>query len=115
MPPDVYISRASLPAILKLVLLWIVLFLFFGIVFVEVFSLTRWGKAETRYQNYTSLGRTLVMLAFMSTGFVLFQSDRQDDTQGLTVTFFTAKGGISTCTISMSLTCSFSALSANRD
>jgi voltage-dependent calcium channel len=61
--------RASLPVILSLLLLWFALFLFFGILFVEVFGLTRWESAETPDQNYTSLGRALVMLAFMSTGY----------------------------------------------
>lgn len=60
--------RASLPVILSLLALWIILFLFFAILFVEVFSLTKWESAESRTQNYTSLGSALVMLAFMSTG-----------------------------------------------
>ncbi|KAL5522184.1 CCH1 [Sanghuangporus sanghuang] len=59
---------ASLPIILSLLALWFILFLFFGILFVEVFSLTKWGSAETRNQNYESLGSALVMLTFMSTG-----------------------------------------------
>ncbi|KLO12110.1 hypothetical protein SCHPADRAFT_875932 [Schizopora paradoxa] len=58
----------SLPVILSLLALWFILFLFFGILFVEVFSLTKWQSAETRTQNYSSLGSALVMLAFMSTG-----------------------------------------------
>ena len=44
--------------------------MFFGILFVEVFSLTKWNTAETRYQNYSTMGRALVMLAFMTTGCV---------------------------------------------
>ena len=50
--------------------LWLVLFLFFAIMFVEVFGLTKWGGAETRSINYYTLGDALVMLAFQSTGFV---------------------------------------------
>ncbi|KAI5121745.1 hypothetical protein M0805_009034 [Coniferiporia weirii] len=61
-------AMASLPVILSLLALWFILFLFFGILFVEVFSLTKWHSAETRTQNYSSLGSALVMLAFMSTG-----------------------------------------------
>ncbi|KZW03268.1 hypothetical protein EXIGLDRAFT_664412 [Exidia glandulosa HHB12029] len=61
-------SIGSLPALSKLVMLWFCLFLFFGILFVEVFGLTRWGSAESRNENYSSLGRALVMMAFMSTG-----------------------------------------------
>ena len=61
-------NRASLPVILSLLALWFILFLFFAILYVEVFSLTRWESAETRNENYETLGSALVMLAFMSTG-----------------------------------------------
>jgi len=61
-------SRSSLPQILSLLGLWFTLFLFFGILDLEVFGLTRWESAETHQQNFSSLGRSLVMLAFMSTG-----------------------------------------------
>ncbi|KAF8337378.1 Ion transport protein-domain-containing protein [Cantharellus anzutake] len=61
-------SVASLRAIAQLFLLWMVLFVFFGIVYVEVFALTRWNSAETHNQNYTTLPKALVMLAFMTTG-----------------------------------------------
>lgn len=64
--------RSSLPVILSLLGLWLILFIFFGILFVEVFSLTKWGDNETRNQNYSSLGTALVMLAFMSAGYVFF-------------------------------------------
>ena len=59
---------ASLPVILSLLGLWINLFLFFAILFVEVFSLAKWNTAETRNQNYSSMANALVMLAFMTTG-----------------------------------------------
>ncbi|KAF9005006.1 Ion transport protein-domain-containing protein [Cyathus striatus] len=59
---------ASLPVILSLLGLWLILFMFFGILFLEVFGLTKWGGAETRNQNYYSLGSSLVMLTFQSTG-----------------------------------------------
>lgn len=65
--------RSSLPVILSLLGLWLILFLFFGILYVEVFSLTKWGNGESRNQNYSSLGSALVMLAFMSAGY-LFSS-----------------------------------------
>ncbi|THU96001.1 hypothetical protein K435DRAFT_778779 [Dendrothele bispora CBS 962.96] len=59
---------ASLPAILSLLVLWFIFFMFFAILYVEVFGLTKWGNAETRSQNYSTVGSALVMLAFMSTG-----------------------------------------------
>lgn len=66
----IYGFSGSLPAIAQLTVLWVCLFLFFGMLFVEVFGLTRWGSAESRNENYSSLGRAMVMLAFMSTGCV---------------------------------------------
>jgi hypothetical protein len=62
--------RSSLPVIFSLLSLWLVLFMFFGILFVEVFSLTKWNTLETRNQNYSTMGSALVMLAFMTTGCV---------------------------------------------
>ncbi|KAH6905112.1 high-affinity cell membrane calcium channel [Coprinopsis sp. MPI-PUGE-AT-0042] len=59
---------SSLPVILSLLGLWLILFIFFGILFVEVFGLTKWGDAETRSTNMRSLGAAMVMLAFQSTG-----------------------------------------------
>ncbi|KAK7450534.1 calcium channel protein [Stygiomarasmius scandens] len=56
-------SVASLPAILSFLVVW---FIFF--IYVEVFGLTKWGGAETRSQNYSTIGSASVMLAFMSTG-----------------------------------------------
>ncbi|KAG9119536.1 calcium channel protein [Ceratobasidium sp. 392] len=61
-------SVASLPAIFNLFIFWLTLFVFFAIVFVEVFALTRWDTAENHNQNYSSFGNALLMLAFMSTG-----------------------------------------------
>ena len=46
------------------------MFLFFGILYVEVFSMTKWNTAETRNQNYANMANALVMLAFMTTGLV---------------------------------------------
>ena len=57
-----------MPVILSLLGLWIILFLFFAILFVEVFSLTKWNTGETRNMNYSSMANALVMLAFMTTG-----------------------------------------------
>ncbi|KAG6899490.1 hypothetical protein C0993_009751 [Termitomyces sp. T159_Od127] len=62
---------ASLPVIISLLGLWLILFIFFAILFVEVFSLTKWNSGETRNMNYNSIGSALVMLAFMSVGYVL--------------------------------------------
>jgi len=59
---------ASLPVILSLLSLWLVLFLFFAILFVEVFSMTKWQSGETHRQNYSTMANALVMLAFMTTG-----------------------------------------------
>ncbi|KAG8696332.1 calcium channel protein [Ceratobasidium sp. 394] len=61
-------SVSSLPAIFNLFIFWLTLFVFFAIVFVEVFALTRWDTAENHNQNYSSFGNALLMLAFMSTG-----------------------------------------------
>ncbi|KAH9939624.1 Ion transport protein-domain-containing protein [Epithele typhae] len=58
----------SLPVILSLLTLWVILFIFFAILYVEVFSLTKFGTGETRNMNYTSMANALVMLAFMTTG-----------------------------------------------
>ena len=88
------IFRSSLPVIVSLLSLWLVLFMFFGILFVEVFSMTKWNTAETRYENYSTMGRTLVMLAFMTTGCAsLSFFDR------LAFTRLLARAGINTCTI----------------
>ena len=65
------ICRASLPVILSLLSLWLVLFIFFSILFVEVFSLTKWNSVETHNQNYSAMSKALVMLAFMTSGYVL--------------------------------------------
>ncbi|KAJ3714680.1 Ion transport protein-domain-containing protein [Lentinula raphanica] len=59
---------ASLPSILTLLLLWLILFMFFAILDVEVFGLTKWQSGEDRDRNYSSISSALVMLAFMSTG-----------------------------------------------
>ena len=60
---------ASLPAIGNLFLLWATLFIFFAMLMIEVFGLTKMGNnAGTRFQNYYSFKSALVMLSFMSTG-----------------------------------------------
>ncbi|CAK5278246.1 unnamed protein product [Mycena citricolor] len=59
---------ASLPVIISLLSLWLVMFLFFAILFLEVFGLTKWNSAETRTQNFSTMGSTLVMLTFFTTG-----------------------------------------------
>ncbi|KAH8105357.1 Ion transport protein-domain-containing protein [Cristinia sonorae] len=61
-------SVASLPVIVSLLSLWLILFMFFGILFVEVFSMTKWNTGENRHQNYSTMSNALVMLAFMTTG-----------------------------------------------
>ncbi|KAK7018498.1 Ion transport protein-domain-containing protein [Favolaschia claudopus] len=59
---------ASLPIIANLIGLWAILFIFFGILFLEVFALTKWHSGENRSQNFSSLGRALVMLTFFTSG-----------------------------------------------
>ncbi|TFK51284.1 hypothetical protein OE88DRAFT_1800091 [Heliocybe sulcata] len=61
-------AMASLSVICSLLLLWLVLFIFFGILYLEVFSLTKWYSGENWNMNYATMGSSLVMLAFMSTG-----------------------------------------------
>ncbi|KAI6152729.1 Ion transport protein-domain-containing protein [Pisolithus thermaeus] len=61
-------ARASLPVILNLLGLWLVVFLFFAIMYMEVFGMTKWFSGESSTQNYQSMGSALLMLAFMSTG-----------------------------------------------
>ena len=61
-------NSGSLPVILSLLGLWVILFLFFAILFVEVFGMTKWNSEENATQNYTSMANALVMLAFMTTG-----------------------------------------------
>ena len=65
---DPFYYSGSLPVILSLLGLWVILFLFFAILFVEVFSQTKWNTGETRNMNYSSMANALVMLAFMTTG-----------------------------------------------
>ncbi|KAI6015330.1 Ion transport protein-domain-containing protein [Pisolithus orientalis] len=59
---------ASLPVILNLLGLWLVVFLFFAIMYLEVFGMTKWFSGESNTQNYQSMGSALLMLSFMSTG-----------------------------------------------
>ena len=54
--------------ILNLLALWFTLFLFFAIMYMEVFGMTKWASGENSYQNYQTMGSALLMLAFMSTG-----------------------------------------------
>jgi voltage-dependent calcium channel len=63
-----YLFRASLPVIISLLSLWIILFLFFAILYIEVFSMTKWESGEDRNRNFATMGAALVMLAFMTTG-----------------------------------------------
>ncbi|KAI6127016.1 Ion transport protein-domain-containing protein [Pisolithus sp. B1] len=65
-------ARASLPVILNLLGLWLVVFLFFAIMYMEVFGMTKWFSGESNTQNYQSMGSALLMLAFMSTGATVY-------------------------------------------
>ena len=47
-----------------------VLLLFFAILYVEVFSLTKWSTGEGRNQNYSSMPKALVMLENLKLYFV---------------------------------------------
>ncbi|KAJ7831421.1 Ion transport protein-domain-containing protein [Mycena olivaceomarginata] len=59
---------ASLPIIFSLLCFWFILFLFFAILFLEVFALTKWNSAETRTQNFSTMASMLVMLTLFTTG-----------------------------------------------
>lgn len=59
---------SSLPSIASLFLLWVTMFLVWGIMIVEVFGLTKWGINETYSKNFSSLLGSLVFLSMMSTG-----------------------------------------------
>ena len=58
----------SVPAIFSLFLLWLTMFFVWGIMLVEVFGLTKWGRNETYAKNLSSLWGTLVFLLMTSTG-----------------------------------------------
>lgn len=81
------LHRASLPVILNLLGLWLVLFIFFAIMYMEVFGMTRWYSAESTFENYQSIGNTLLMLSFMSTGLVI-----STVLHSLQLTSFTSEG-----------------------
>ena len=99
-PGLITFHSASLPVIMSLLGLWLVLFLFFGIMYVEVFGLTKWGGVETRTTNYYTLGNALVMLAFQSTGFVTHNSFFPSMPPSLIfILSFVEKVGTSTCMI----------------
>ena len=85
-----------MPVIFSLLSLWLVLFMFFGILFVEVFSLTNWNTVEARNQNYSTMGTALVMLAFMTTGCV---SPSLAFSFGRLNILSSVRAGINTCTI----------------
>ncbi|CAO1624241.1 unnamed protein product [Sympodiomycopsis kandeliae] len=61
---------SGLPAIASLLGLWLCLFLFFSIMFVEVFGLTKWGSVgpENYARNFSSIPLALIFLSMMSTG-----------------------------------------------
>ncbi|KAG8215839.1 Ion transport protein-domain-containing protein [Butyriboletus roseoflavus] len=61
-------GTASLPVILNLLALWLTFILFFAIMYMEVFGLTKWYSGENSYQNYQTMGSAFLMLMFMSTG-----------------------------------------------
>ena len=60
--------RSSLSPILNVFGLWLALFLVWAIMFLEVFSLTKWQENETWMQNYSTFPRAMLMLVLMSTG-----------------------------------------------
>jgi voltage-dependent calcium channel len=62
------VAAASLPAILSLFALWVVLFIVWSIMMLEVFGLTRWGPNETYAKNFSTFWRSFVFLSMMSTG-----------------------------------------------
>jgi voltage-dependent calcium channel len=72
--------------------------MFFGILFMETFSLTKWGVAENHNQNYSTMGKALVMLAFMTSGYVLLRV-YAEYVHFAPDGHFSVKVGINTCTI----------------
>jgi hypothetical protein len=83
--------------IVSLLSLWLILFIFFAILFVEVFGMTKWNTAETRSRNYSTMGSALVMLAFMSTGYGSFGDAIFSNLQ---LSPSLGKAGINICTTS---------------
>ncbi|KAF8452208.1 Ion transport protein-domain-containing protein [Boletus edulis BED1] len=61
-------GTASISVILNLLALWFTLFLFFTIMYMEVFGLTKWYSGENTDQNFQTMGSALLMLVSMSTG-----------------------------------------------
>ncbi|KAG6372714.1 Ion transport protein-domain-containing protein [Boletus reticuloceps] len=61
-------GTASISVILNLLALWFTLFLFFAIMYMEVFGLTKWYSGENIDQNFQTMGSALLMLVSMSTG-----------------------------------------------
>ncbi|GAA6064276.1 hypothetical protein JCM10212_000978 [Sporobolomyces blumeae] len=59
---------ASLPAILNIFALWLVLFLVFAILYIEVFGLTRWEPQFSHNSNYYTFWNAMVLLVLQSTG-----------------------------------------------
>lgn len=61
---------SGLPAIISLLGLWLCLFFFYAIMFVEIFGLTKWGYIgpESYSKNFSSLPLTLIFLSMMTTG-----------------------------------------------
>jgi hypothetical protein len=64
-------SSASLDHILKLLGAWLVVFVVYGIIFMEVFGLTSYGPNGTPLVNFRDFGSTLLMLIRTSTGYVV--------------------------------------------
>ncbi len=62
------VSVASLPSIGALFSIWIVLFIVWDLMFLEIFGLTRWGANETTNINFSTFWKSFVFLSFMSTG-----------------------------------------------
>ncbi|KAJ9051748.1 hypothetical protein DSO57_1002010 [Entomophthora muscae] len=59
---------ASLPDILMTLYAWMVLFLTYGILFMQIFGLTRYGEFGSDGANFRSFGVTMLMLFRMTTG-----------------------------------------------
>ena len=92
-----FIFRSSLPVILSLLTLWLSLFIFFSILFVEVFSLTKWNTGKNRNQNYSAMSKALVMLVFMTSGCILLS---YSCVAHFLPTEHSARAGINLCTTS---------------
>ena len=59
---------SSLPSILSLFSLWVILFLVYSILMLEIFGLTRWNANETYARSFPTFWQAFIFLSMMTTG-----------------------------------------------